>query len=185
MADFAAYCRNADEMAELCRKVKLRECPNCRAVGMLVLHGPLRGYSGRDEDKQVRGHRVLCSNRHLRRGCGRTFSLVFSWVLRACQATAGDAGSFLQTVRTGASRKQAWEKVAPQLSLRTGYRLWARLVSVQATVRSLLCRLLQPPSCDSPQPMCHLVDHLRLSFVGAPCPVASFQQCFQRGILRR
>jgi hypothetical protein len=123
MADFALYCRDDEELAQRRLAVKQMSCPVCGLVGALILHGPLRGCCGCARWGRVRGQRFWCSNRHRRRGCGHTFSMVFSWVLRGRQATAPQLWAFLAALRRGEGVARAWRGAAPELSPRTGWRL--------------------------------------------------------------
>ena len=119
MEDFPVYCRDEDELARRCRTVKLMRCPVCGKVGALILHGPLRGCCGCARWGRVRGQRFWCSNRHRRRGCGHTFSMVFSWVLRGRQATAPQLWAFLGALRRGEGLARAWRGAARLSWLRT------------------------------------------------------------------
>ncbi|MCK5543067.1 MAG: hypothetical protein KAI40_10275, partial [Desulfobacterales bacterium] len=56
--------------------LKIYACPHCNCCGCLILHGFLYGYD--DTDFVRRGHRIFCSNRNLRSGCGRTFPMLKS-----------------------------------------------------------------------------------------------------------
>src|SRR5688572_3564232 len=47
-----------------------------------------------------------------------------------------------------------------RLSLRTGYRLWERLVAAQSSIRSALCDLAAPPATTDERPIAHTLAHL-------------------------
>jgi hypothetical protein len=159
-------------------------CPTCGKVGALILHGPLRGYCGCADWGRVRGHRLLCSNRHRRAGCGHTFSMVLSWVLRGRQATAPQLWALLASLRRGEGLARAWRGAAPGLSRRTGCRLLRLLLDIQAAIRTLLHAVATPPACPCARPLSQVTDHLLGVFATAACPVAAFQERFGRGFLR-
>ena len=161
--------------------LKLRACPACAETGHLIFHGALAGYGGQGSERQKRGHRVFCSNRHRKRGCGKTFSVLFSLLLKARIIPAKLVSSFLSTVLAGACRHAAWLSVTHGFSLESGYRIWRDWALGQAYLRTWLCRKSPPPRPECigdglTQTWAHLCD----AFAGRPCPVAAFQEHFQQ-----
>ena len=114
----------------------------------------------------VRGRRFFCSDRRASlRGCGRTFSVLLQQQVAAFTVTTLTLLAFVLRVVGGATRKAAWEAVAPPgFHVRSGYRLWQRLAWSQPHWRTQLLRLAPPPPCPSSVPLAGGVAHLRLVF---------------------
>ncbi len=162
---------------------KFTVCPHCKRTGMVVGHGLLMGYAEHGNDRVVRGRRLLCSRRFRRSGCGRTFSVLLATVLSGFVVRTGTLGRFLRNVIAGACPKTAWERTMPGLSLRSGYRLWARLQEAQAHFRSMLCNLGPPPALADPRPIAHVLAHLQQQFGDADCALTELQLATQRDLL--
>jgi hypothetical protein len=158
-------------------------CPHCRQTGMVVGHGLLMGYAEHGGEWVVRGRRLLCSRRFRRSGCGRTFSVLLATVLAGFVARAGSVSRFFESVvASGLCRKAAWEQAAPGLTLRSGYRLWTRLLAVQSRVRTILCGVAPPPASTDVHPLAQLFAHLRQVLSATQCLFADFQLAFQRDL---
>ena len=79
--------RNGPRLRE---RLKQTPCPHCKVVGTLIRHGFLYGFDeSNPQRKTVRARRIFCSNRHARRGCGRTFSVWFADKIRRLSLTTG------------------------------------------------------------------------------------------------
>jgi len=178
------YLSSAADFEQYKKHLKFEPCPHCRAVGFLICHGYLRGYGQSGHEKIVRGRRFFCSNRGRRRGCGRTYSVLFSGFLRRHVVPAATLWKFLRGVRRGLSRKASWEKVGLPFTVQTGYRLWKSLRRRQVWIRSRLSSSSPPPATDSTEPLFQLLDHLRYAFPSARCPIAAFQLHFQCPFMR-
>ena len=46
------------------------------------------------------------------------------------------------------------------MTLRSGYRVYARLITAQSLMRTQLCKLAQPPASTSASPLAQLIDHI-------------------------
>jgi len=175
------YLNDAAALEVFHHNLKLRACPACAQTGHLIFHGTLVGYGCHGSERQKRGQRVFCSNRFRKRGCGKTFSVLFSLLLKARMIPAALVVSFLSTVLAGTCRQSAWLSLRHGFSLESGYRLWRDWMASQSYLRSWLCRKIPPP-----RPECvgdglaQTWDHLRSAFAGRPCPVAAFQEHFQQ-----
>jgi hypothetical protein len=66
---------------------------------------------------------VFCSNRGLRGGCGKTFSLVLADILPRLTVTASLVWQWLEKLLAGLSVKVASEEVRLPFALETMYRL--------------------------------------------------------------
>lgn len=91
------FFRDDDEWKTLAERLKHTPCPRCKAVGTLNWHGYL---GGGDEagttKKSIRARRIFCSNRNLRQGCGKTFSVWLANKIRRLSFTTGTLWTFLQ-----------------------------------------------------------------------------------------
>jgi hypothetical protein len=103
-------------------------------------------------------------------------------VLAGFTARTGTISRFLESVVGGLCRRAAWEQASPGLTLRSGYRLWARLLAVQSHIRTALCSLAPPPVLTDPRPVAQLLAHLGQVLGTTTCLFASFQLVFQRSL---
>lgn len=181
------FVRNREALDDVLGGAKQIACPHCRRTGMLVGHGLLMGYAERGSDREIRGRRLLCSARFRRSGCGRTFSVLLATVIAGFTVRTPTLSAILEAVVGGVNRKAAWERLretatAPELALRSGYRLWARLCAAQSRIRTALSDLTSPPASTDRQPTAQLLAHLRSVVGAAPCVLAGFQLALQRGL---
>jgi hypothetical protein len=177
------FVRDRQELDAVLAEAKQMACPHCRRTGMVVGHGLLMGYAEHGSELVVRGRRLLCSRRFLRSGCGRTFSVLLATVLAGFVARAGILSRLFESVVGGGlCRKAAWEQASPGLTLRSGYRLWARLLAVQSRVRTVLCGVGHPPASTDVRPVAQMLAHLRQVLGATECLFASFQLAFQQDL---
>jgi hypothetical protein len=180
------YVRDRQGLDEVLAEAKQMACPHCHRTGMLVGHGVVLGYAERSGDPEVRGRRLLCSARFRRSGCGRTFAVLISTVIGGFVVRTRTLSSFLEAVVGGLCRKAAWEQVhdgAPGLSLRSGYRLWTRLLAAQSRLRTILFGAGPPPPSTDARPIAQLLAHLRCAAgADADCVFAGVQLSHQRSV---
>jgi hypothetical protein len=175
------YVRDTAALQTFHRNLKLRACPHCRQTGFLIFHGALIGYGLSAHAREFRGQRIFCSNRFRKAGCGRTFSVLFSLLLKARMIPARLVVGFISRVLAGAGRKVAWHSMPHSFSLESGYRLWRDWVAGQTHLRGWLCRKIPaPPRPMAGDPLAETWRHLQRAFAGRPCPVAAFQEHFQQ-----
>ena len=111
----------------------------------------------------LRGRRFFCSNRALRFGCGRTFSVALTDVLCGFVVRTLTLFCFAQAVLAGLTRRAAWLREASgAFSLTSGYRLWRRLQGAQSALRSRLSREAPAPLCAAREPLAQLLAHFAL-----------------------
>lgn len=177
------YVTSAADFDKHKSALKQAPCPHCHAVGCLIRHGYLNGHGDKANDEVQRGWRVFCSDRNLRNGCGRTYSVLLAKFLRRRMVRAKWLWQLLQCLRQGMSLKVAWEKIASPFSLDTGYRLRHAFTRSQTFIRSLLLRDGAPPKPNAAGPEQQVIEHLRSVFHASACPVADFQVRFQTGFL--
>jgi len=177
------FVRDREGLDAVLAEAKQIACPHCRRIGMVVGHGLLMGYAEHGGEWAVRGRRLLCSRRFRRSGCGRTFSVLLATVLAGFVVRARSVSRLLESVVAGGlCRKAAWKQAAPGLTLRSGYRLWARVVAVQSRVRTVLCGVGPPPASSDVRPIAQMLTHLRQVLGVTACLFAGFQLAFQRDL---
>ena len=170
------FCGSAEEWLALAERLKQMSCPHCNAVGTLNRHGFLHGFDESNPKKTVRAWRVFCSNRHARRGCGRTVSVWLADKIRRLSVTTGCLWRFLQRAVTG-SIVAAIRAADGQRSDRTWQRLWRRFDLGQSNIRTALSGLCPPPELPAPaRPAAQVLAHLQAAFPNVRCPIAAFQQ---------
>lgn len=126
-----------------------------------------------------RGQRVYCSQRGVRGGCGRTFSLFRAEVLPRHTITGALLWPWLVRLLAGFSLKATTERQRLPFALETGYRVHRRLRRGLDRVRTVLCRAQGPPASRQSDPLLQTVEHLQAVFRDDACPVAAFQRQFQ------
>ncbi len=172
--------RDRQGLDEVLSGAKQIACPHCHRAGMLVGHGLLFGYAERSNDREIRGRRLLCSGRFRRTGCGRTFSVLLATVIAGFVVRTGTLSGMAGAVLGGLCRKTAWEQICtPGLSLRSGYRLWARLLTAQSHLRTRLHAVAPPPTNADDRPIAQLFAHLGRVIRDSACVLAGFQFEFQ------
>lgn len=169
------------EFREIQEKLKRTACPDCKAVGHLILHGFLKGYDEGDRrQKCVRARRIFCNDRKARGGgCGRTFSVWVEDKVRRSKLTAGCLWKFLNLVVTGGNQLRAIRAIACGLTDSAVYRIWQRFARVQTHVRTALANLCPPPAVEDERPAAQTIAHLKAAFPGAKCPIISYQRTLQ------
>jgi hypothetical protein len=181
------FVRDEGALGAALEGIKLVACPHCRRTGALIKHGVLRGYAERSSELGVRGRRVFCSNRGLRPGCGRTFSVKLATVLSGFVVRTLTLYRFVSAVVSGLTRRAAWLSAASGvLSLSSGYRLWRRLCAAQSALRARLCREVPAPSSVAREPLGELFAHLAIVVDhGETDLLAGLQDYLQRGVFER
>jgi hypothetical protein len=170
------FYRDEAEWIEIVSKLKLTPCPHCKVVGNLIRHGALPGF---DESRRIvlRAHRVYCSRRHRRRGCGRTVSVWLADKVQRRKVTTRRLWNFLQMAVAG-TIEAAIRALRSPLCDRTWQRIWARFKTAQSNVRTALANrhpLPQPPAKPSRRPEALVLAHLQAAFPHVACPIADFQ----------
>ena len=97
MGEAQWFFRNDEEWNAIAQRLKQTPCPHCKVVGTLIRHGFLYGFDEHSlKRKTLRARRIFCSNRHRRRGCGRTFSVWIANKIRRLSITTRTLLTFLQ-----------------------------------------------------------------------------------------
>jgi hypothetical protein len=178
VSDGRWFCRGEEGFRAIYEKLKATACPHCKVIGLLVLHGFLRGYDeSSPREKTVRARRIFCSNRNNRQGCGRTFSVWIADKIRRLSLSAGGLWMFLQSV-VGSGMASAIRRVNSHLSDRQMQRIWKRFDLGQSQIRTALWQHSEPPErpAKPPQtPAAEVLAHLQAAFPCSGCPIADFQ----------
>lgn len=154
-------------------------------MGALILHGILYGQILLEvETKQKKGHRIFCSNRNRRQGCGKTFPLRMATVIRSTSIKTQQLRTFLQNLCSGTPIIHALEIEPCYYSTSSRYRLYHKFKRRQPAIRTKLSELSRPPTIhESKNPLLETFEHLKAAFKDAPCCIAAFQNHFQTSIL--
>jgi hypothetical protein len=171
-----------EEWHAIVEQLKLTPCPHCKVVGTLNCHGCLYGFDEYNrKPNALRARRVFCSDRNLRPGCGRTFSVWCADKIRRLSLTAGFLWKFL-TCAAATSVLAAWRTLPRFLSDRTLQHIWTRFHRGQSKIRTALSALCRPPALPatpaakpSHQAAAQVLAHLQAAFPDAPCPITAFQ----------
>ena len=131
-----------------------------------------------DNQQKIRGQRVFCCDRGLRRGCGATFSIFLADVLPRHTFTAALLWKLLCQMLTADSIRAAADSAGLSFGMETVYHLLARLRTRLDAVRSRLCLRLRAPASSQVEPLLQTVEHLKAVFSNKPCSIAEFQLSF-------
>lgn len=143
------FYRDTAEWNAMAERLKQTPCPHCKRVGMLICHGYLRGYDECNFQRTtVRARRIFCSNRHRRRGCGRTFSVWAADKIRRLSLTTRALGRFLMAAVAGSIAAAVRVVADCRRCDRTWQRIWKRFDLGQSKIRTALSA--QRPSPSSP-----------------------------------
>jgi hypothetical protein len=166
-------------------RLKQYPCPHCKETGTLILHGYLRGYDLKKINKRIiRGHRIFCSNRDRRKGCGKSFSIVLAAMLKRFIIQTSQLWSFLKNIAAGLNTFQAFKAIKVLLSFTSFYRLRKRVHLNQPNIRPFLARRSHPPrDVHHIRPLVATIHHIQSAFKGNPDPLAAFQHVFQQPFL--
>ena len=130
----------------------------------------------------MRGHRLFCSNRGRRDGCGRTIAVLLASVVPRRVAGAAAVFAFLLALSVGTNTAEAWRR-ASAMTLRTGYRIRSALDLAGPAIRTALLARAPPPSVASASPRAQLVAHLREVLGADLASFDRFQLAFQCSVL--
>ena len=176
------FYRGERDFLAIYEKLKATVCPHCKATGLLVLHGFLRGYDeSSPREKTVRARRIFCSNRNNRQGCGRTFSVWLADKIRRLSLSTRCLGKFLQSVVAG-GMVAAIRCVNCHLSDRQMQRIWKRFDLGQSQIRTALWQQCEPPELpakSAQSPAAEVLSHLQAAFPNSDCPIAAFQHALR------
>lgn len=128
----------------------------------------------------LRGQRVFCSARGARRGCGRTFPVMFAWALPRHTLTARLVWQAVREWLNGHSIREAWLTTGTPLALETFYHFLQRFRGHVTTLRTALSTAVHPPGSKRSDPLLQTFEHLHVVFPAASCPLEAFQQRFQK-----
>lgn len=177
------YFKSFNDFVEFRVNLKFVPCPHCHKIGSLIQHGFLRGYAESSSHRIIRGRRYFCSNRNRMRGCGRTFSVLLSYILKFSILRAPSLWRFLQGVLQGQSKQHAFESLNLPFALSTCYRLWKRFLKSIPHIRHCLLRLSPIPNTCHSKSFAVTLAHLQFAFPKEPSPIAHFQVHFQKPFL--
>ena len=140
------FYRSDEEWIAIAERLKQTPCPHCKAVGTLIRHGFLRGFDDSNpQRKTVRARRIFCSNRHARRGCGRTFSVWLADKIRRLSLTTALSVALPPTRRRRQHRSPPSAPPTAICSDRTWQRIWKRFDLGQSKIRTALSGRCPPP----------------------------------------
>lgn len=167
------------ELLALREQVRAAGCPHCDCGSALLAHGYLWGGAPEGHRADTRGLRFFCSNRRSRRGCGRTFSILWDTVIPRCPLRTGQLLALLRAVAGTATVHGAWATSRLAMAVRSAYRWVARWRSLAVHVRTRLCLVVPPPGKADGLPDPLSLRHLAAAFPADGCALAAFQRVLQ------
>ena len=179
------FYNSQQEFKQLHLNLKQIQCPHCKAIGFLILHGFLYGYNeSSDEPKNIRGHRIFCSNRKNRNGCGKTFSILFAGLLKNHTVTARSFWNFFKKLLKHINIFRTFKITQPSFSISSAYRLFKKFSFSQSKIRTNLIQKKPPPAIKNTiAPIIETIMHIKHAFNKNHNPIESFQNHFQTSFL--
>lgn len=180
-----AFYKRESDFLEFYHQIKFVHCPHCQRTDQLILHGYLSGYDDRSSNKRItRGHRIFCSNRNRRQGCGRTFSILAAHILKNFTITTKNLWDFLNNILQGMNKFIAFSILNLPFCASTIYRLYQKINLRQNTLRTLLVKISPPPAnVPSRNPLIKTILHIKSAFGRDSNPLSAFQSYFQTSLL--
>jgi len=174
------FVQDSEGLEKFFRWLKSMPCPFCKRSGALNRHSRMYGNDPTaNEGRIARGHRVFCCDRGKRGGCGRTFPVLFAWVLPRHSFTAPLVWQAVLRRLAGLSIRASWQTAATPLALDSFYHLIQRLRRRLSVLRTALSGIRRPPKSKHCDPLLQTFEHLRGAFSEEPCPIEAFQQRVQ------
>ncbi len=178
------FYKSEEEFSDFYVMLKLILCPHCQTRGYLILHGFLYGYSETDSNRIRRGHRIFCSNRNNRTGCGKTFSVLKSTFIKNFVISANTLWCFLDMVSKDNNLSSAFKDSGSAMQATSFYRIFTKFRYNQVRIRTKLTSIKDPPLLESLKDAAiQTIVHLKSIFQHHPCPVSQFQNHFQTSFL--
>ncbi len=175
------FYNTEEEFKRIYAKLKLHTCPHCNLCGFLILHGYLYGYSENISAGRIkRGHRIFCSNRKKKNGCGKTFSILVSTFIKNFVISAKTVWIFLNKIKGGICLSEAFRYTGSSMVESTCYRILKTFKYNQDRIRTLLTKIKGPPQMpNTKKPALQTIMHLKSVFERNSCPISQFQYHFQ------
>ncbi|MCP4405403.1 MAG: hypothetical protein GY801_49895 [bacterium] len=156
-------------------------CPHCGQTGALVRHGHSYNYDYLGI-KTIRLWRIFCDpDSPHKAGCGRTFSLQLASTLPGRSFSAALLELFIACLLAGFSIRKSWQEAAPCMSLRSGYRVFQRLLEIQPLIRTALFGRAPPALGEKKTPLLSTLK-IQVEAFGSHA-VEAYQDRFQRAYL--
>ena len=176
------YFKSMKDLTFFLNRLKMELCPHCKKAQSLNKHGPIKGNSEKSNvNDATRGHRIFCSNRHKRQGCGRTFQLLISDFISQYSITTASLWRLITLSVLGMHTYNI--ATCMTFSLSTLYRIIKTFSLRQSKIRTFL-RVIRPPTdLNCTTPFQQTVNHLKTCFPGSRNPILDFQCRFQTAIL--
>jgi hypothetical protein len=174
------FCKSEKEFKNIHENLKLYQCPVCLHIGFFILHGFLYGYGNNSQEQNCkRGHRVYCSNRNLKGGCGHTCCILYAVFIRNKILPLSEIWNFIKAIVYGNSFREASFHSGIRYSTSTRYLLLRLFDLNQPHMRSYLYKQSKPPAIDIDNTRMQTIKHIENVFSDSPCPLADFQDFFQ------
>ena len=183
-AHHTVFVKDTDDIEGFLQSLKMMPCPFCGKRGTLNRHSLLKGNDPLcPKGTTNRGQRAYCSTRNHRGGCGRTFAILFAWIMPRHTLTAPILWKCLTKWLTGSSIRSSWIAGGSPMILDSFYHLLQRLRRRMDAVRTALQTLAAAPASHSADPLLQTVEHLKRVFTPHACPPEGFQLRFQRPLM--
>ncbi|VAX37286.1 hypothetical protein MNBD_UNCLBAC01-404 [hydrothermal vent metagenome] len=120
----------------------------------------------------LRGHRIYCSNRARREGCGKTFSIMLYTLFKKYIITTDLLWLYLKNISEGFNSLKAFDSLQSIFQTSTAYRLIKTIILNIPTLRTLLLNKHPPPkSFKTSNPLIDTILHLQSAFAHHSDPI--------------
>ncbi len=180
------FYRSNASFQEIHNNLKQILCPHCRTPQNLILHGYLYGFDYKTYSKRIiRGHRIFCSNRNRRKGCGKTFSIFLKLFIKNFIVNTKNLWQFLNNITKEKNKTKAFRSLNLPFSETTFYRLFKRFIIKQHKIRTYLNKMSKPPKYSHHIKATYIetIIHCSVAFKMQNNPISAFQEHFQISFL--
>lgn len=167
-----------DEFSLIHFNLKFYLCPFCKKRGFLILHGFVRGYTITGY-RVIKGHRIYCSNRNNRKGCGHTWSI---YLRQYIPGFSIDVETLSTILSSSNNLFKGWKENETGLSISSFYRIIDKFNRHILNIRTYLTNRYKPPLIDE-YPITTTIKHLQSLNKNLDKALSLFQFTFQVSIL--
>ena len=184
MSQLPRYYKDETDFSKIQKNLYRYQCPHCLHFGYLILHGYLTGYiDSALVNKQRTGHRVFCSNRYRKRGCGRTICVTPATHMHGSSYSTNLIWMFLCLIHKGFNISQSHRRLNACCTISWAFNILRRIKQNLPRIRSGLLYYRGPPNHDGDSEIIHTIAHLIHCFPNASNPVTAFHLNTQTSLL--
>ena len=140
-------------------------CPHCKFVGHLIKHSKIYRRAKEKDETIHHGHRIFCSNRNNKIGCGRTIALNLTLKLPRLNRFTKQVNDFFLHYIVSMCACFSWFFAHPKcVDISAPYRFLRLVKKSYINLRPLLCNRTKPPDQFQNNKSLNLFQHIKIAF---------------------